>query len=81
MSELGVRASRRYASLRVDPIEEEAELLDNDGLRRLSGEGLVRYSNRGELQLEQAKCEAFRRLTRRVFKSKLDKKKPADLDG
>jgi hypothetical protein len=62
--------------------DEGAELLlDDDGLRRLTAKGLVRYSNRGEAQLGQAKDEAFRRLTKRAFKSNLDEKTPADLDG
>lgn len=65
----------------VDSPDEEPELRDDSELRLLSGEGLVRYSNRGERQLEQAKGEAFRRLVRRQFKKKLDEKKPADLDG
>jgi hypothetical protein len=63
-----------------DSPDEDAELRDDSELRLLTGEGLVRYSNRGERQLEQAKGEAFRRLVRRQFKRKLDAKKPADLD-
>jgi hypothetical protein len=81
------RADRRAAeglaplSL-VDSRDEGADLLlDDDGLRRLTAKGLVRYSNRGEQQLEQAKGEAFRRLTKRAFKGELDEKKPADIDG
>jgi hypothetical protein len=61
--------------------EEANRLLDDDGLRRLTAKGLVRYSNRGEAQLVQAKDEAFRRLTKRAFKGELDKKTPAELDA
>ena len=62
--------------------DEVAELvLDDDGLRRLTAKGLVRYSTRGDAQLGQAKDEAFRRLTKRAFKGDLDAKVPADLDG
>ena len=61
--------------------EDENVLLEDPQLRQLSGEGLIRYSNRGAVQLAQTKDEAYRRLTRRVFKSKLDAKRPAELDA
>jgi hypothetical protein len=50
----------------------ELALLDDTALRRLTGDGLVRYGQRGTTQLEQAKSEALRRLDRRVLKAKLE---------
>jgi hypothetical protein len=52
----------------------ELVLLDDVAVRRLTGDGLLRYSQRGNTQLEQARTEALRRLERRVSKSKLDGK-------
>jgi hypothetical protein len=50
----------------------ELRLLDEIAVRRLSGDGLLRYSQRGATQLEQAKREALRRLQRRLLKGELE---------
>jgi hypothetical protein len=62
----------------LSPSSDDSELavLEEPALRRLASEGLIRYSKRGEKQLEQAKQEALRRLERRVRKSQLDYEPP-----
>jgi hypothetical protein len=59
----------------LSPSSDDPELavLEDPALRRLASEGLVRYSRRGERQLEQAKTEALRRLARRVLKAGLER--------
>jgi hypothetical protein len=51
----------------------ELQLLGDVAVRRLTGDGLVRYSQRGPAQLEQARNEALRRIERRVLKAKLER--------
>ena len=55
-----------------DDADLEQSILDDLAVRRLAGDGLVRYSRRGPTQLDQAKMEALRRLERRVRKAELD---------
>jgi Mn-dependent DtxR family transcriptional regulator len=51
----------------------ELQLLPAVAVRRLTGDGLVRYSQRSSAHLEQAGIEALRRLERRVLKAQLER--------
>jgi hypothetical protein len=68
-------------SLRSDDVDLEQTILDELGVRRLTGDGLVRYGQRGHVQLEQARTEALRRLQRRVLRAKLDGEEGLPRDG
>ena len=64
------------ARTREEDDDPELRILPEPGVRRLTGDGVVRYSRRGPEQLEQAKKEALRRLERKVEKAKLEKASP-----
>ena len=80
-AELEHRKWARTGELSPSSDDPELAVLDDVQLRRLTGDGLVRYSQRGRVQLEQARTEALRRLDRRVLKAKLDEKNRLHLEG